>query len=266
MILKTAIDRTNIEVSNIGFGTASLHHIFLKKNRVKLLNHVFDIGVKHFDTSPYYGDGIAELDLCSFLNEKRSKVTITTKIGLYPHSKPSNSTLNLWSKKFVNKIVNKIILPEVNYSVDKAKQSLHLSLKRLGTEYIDFLFLHEPNIWLLQTDEMINWLEKERSKGVIREFGLAGVRDNIEHFINTNNPLCKVIQTKDSICDKEADFLLKKNIPFQFTYGYLSSFRKSKCNYSVSEIIQKATLRNNTGCIILSSNNLHHINELLSFV
>ena len=75
------IKNTDIKVSRLAFGTASLHHIFSRKKRLNLLEDALMLGISHFDTSPYYGYGLSEIDLGLMSKGRRDHVSITTKIG-----------------------------------------------------------------------------------------------------------------------------------------------------------------------------------------
>ena len=81
---RVTLQGTDINVSRLSFGTASLHHLPTSRRRQDLLAAAFDHGFTHFDAAPYYGFGIAERELGQFLKARRGRVTITTKVGLYP--------------------------------------------------------------------------------------------------------------------------------------------------------------------------------------
>jgi len=68
-------------------------------------------GVTFFDTAPTYGDGASETILGRALQRDRERVAIATKVG--PHDDP--------------------------------RASLEASLRRLQTEYVDLVQLHEPH-------------------------------------------------------------------------------------------------------------------------
>jgi aryl-alcohol dehydrogenase-like predicted oxidoreductase len=55
-------------------------------------------------------------------------------------------------------------------------RSLHASLKRLRTDYIDFFFVHEPRHMtdFQTTADLTGLLERQREKGTIRHYGIAG--------------------------------------------------------------------------------------------
>ncbi|MBC8027722.1 MAG: aldo/keto reductase, partial [Steroidobacteraceae bacterium] len=71
---------TPVKLSRLAFGTASLHHLASTRRRADLLRTAFDHGITHFDTSPYYGDGIGERALAAL----GAAGTVATKVGLYP--------------------------------------------------------------------------------------------------------------------------------------------------------------------------------------
>ena len=74
---------TGLQVSRLGFGTASLHHTLRSADRQKLLKSALEAGFTHFDTARMYGEGMAERELGKLLSaEMRQQVTIATKFGI----------------------------------------------------------------------------------------------------------------------------------------------------------------------------------------
>ena len=86
-----------------------------------------------------------------------------------------------------------------------AEASLGASLKRLGRERLDILFIHEPDAALIETEEWHRWLEVELKRGRLCAFGIAGVIARIEPFLSNASPLAQVIQTADSVDGREPD-------------------------------------------------------------
>lgn len=259
----TILPNTDVKVSRLSFGTASLHRLFFGSERQKLLFKAFDLGITHFDTSPYYGYGIAEKELGKFFKHIPDQFTVATKVGLYP---PGNRSMEIdfevFIKKFIGKFYSPLSKPMVDWSVKKADESFHRSLKRLGIEHVDFLFLHEPDINLINSEEFLNWLTSLKRKGKIRYWGLAGEAELIEAWIKRKHPFCTVIQTRDSLSQKESNFLFKYVYEPQFTYGYLSTdLQKSKM--SPIEILKNALKRNTKGSILFSTRKLTHLREVL---
>ena len=257
------IYNTDILVSRLGFGTASLHHLFRYSERLSVLQAAIDAGITHFDTSPYYGYGLAELDLGSFLkSERRYQITLATKVGLYPWGLAASSAAGVWCRKALGQLYPHVSLPVVNWSLSAARKSLAASLGRLGTDYVDFLFLHEPVPELLQTDEIPRWLQSLVEKGVIRAWGVAGLASQVAPLMTSNSPLAGVVQTRDTLIGREADFLLMAGRSLQFTYGYLSAHAAGRSGADSVEIIQQALNRNRTGCVLFSSRKVERVRQV----
>ena len=110
------------KVSAIGLGGNNFGGRTDEKTSLAVLRHAFDLGINFVDTSPAYGLGRSEEAIGKAGKGRRSDIIITTKFG-------SNS----------------------NYRPDRQRgsrmyilESIEDSLNRLGTEYIDVLYMHNP--------------------------------------------------------------------------------------------------------------------------
>ena len=256
------IDSTDIRVSRLAFGTASLHHLFSSSDRQNVLDAAADAGISHFDTSPYYGYGLAESDLGRFAWGRRSSFTIATKVGLYPWGLESTHAASVWVRKALREIVPRVSLPVVNWTLDRAKHSLEQSLRRLKTDYVDFMYLHEPVMALIAAEEFLHWISSEQVRGTMRSCGVAGLAVHVAPWVRVDHALAKVIQTQDSLDRRQADFLLESGRPLQFTYGYLSSQSKRAHTGSAESILRRALERNDQGSIIVSTRRADRIRQL----
>ena len=81
---RTHLTRSGLEMSRIGLGLANMHLLSHQADRERLIKRAFDLGITHFDTARFYGDGLSETTLGKFLPENRAAVTIATKFGLLP--------------------------------------------------------------------------------------------------------------------------------------------------------------------------------------
>ena len=259
---KAVIENTAIPVSRLSMGTASLHLLFSSVQRQKLIQASATAGITHFDTSPYYGYGLAETDLGVFLRGQRAAYTVTTKVGLYPWRATSSRAASVWARKALGRFVPSVALPVVNWQVGRAQESLRQSLRRLKTDYVDFVFLHEPALELIDTDEFMRWIEAEHDRGTVRSWGLAGVADRVSAWVATGHPLARVIQTQDSLDKRQADFMCSAGRSFQFTYGYLSSQLRTGQVVNPEVLLRKALMRNSTGSIIVSTRRVDRITQL----
>jgi len=224
------------------------------------LHAAFDAGIAHFDTSPLYGFGTAEVDLGAAFSKRRNRVTLTTKIGLYPPGGPPH-LWNAWLRKGLGKVLPTLNIPQISWDVKTAELSLTGSLKRCRTEYFDLVLLHEPSWESAQTDELLDWLRHEQRRGRIRYWGLGGVRSAVEPWVNQQHPLANVVQTKDTLGACEADFLPKSDRRLQLTYGYLSG---DSTNQPMAHILKAALARNQGGSVIVSTRRRSRIAEIVA--
>jgi aryl-alcohol dehydrogenase-like predicted oxidoreductase len=264
------IPNTNLKVSKLGFGTASLHYLLNHRAREKMLSHALDIGFTHFDTAPLYGEGLAELTLGNFLGRHRDQITLATKIGI-----PANPLLRTWpllmyAQKSFSSLARRVYK---NFPSDRklyleknqVEESLHQSLKALRTDWIDVLFIHEPQITdILQLLEIVGWLQKQKHQGVVRYLGLAGTAQNCVEIATKIPSLFDIFQVEDSIENHEADIVVSAGFPLQITFGYLRKSFVSDHPIDPDKVIKKALVRNNHGMILVSSRSLERLKLLTS--
>jgi aryl-alcohol dehydrogenase-like predicted oxidoreductase len=169
--------------SAFGFGCASLGSRIGPGRGVAALDRAYAAGVTWFDVAPSYGDGQAEIVLGSFLVGKRHAVAICTKVGILPSS-PS------WTMRFFKPIVRRSIevLPLLRKYVAKVRpparrielngqliaKSVTDSLRRLRTDYIDVLTLHEPSLEDIRRDDVLAAFDSVLAKGYARAIAVAG--------------------------------------------------------------------------------------------
>ena len=264
------IPNTDLNVSQLGFGTASLHYLVSRQEREKLLSHALDLGFTHFDTAPLYGEGLVERTLGNFLDSNRDKITLATKIGI-----PANPVLRtlpflMYGQKTVGSLIRRFYhnVPSVRKRFLEKKQveeSLQKSLKALRTDWLDILFIHEPQISdIPQLLEIREWLQSLKNQGVVRYLGLAGQSANCVE-INTKIPgLFDILQVEDSIENHEADVVISAGFDLQVTFGYLRKSFESHHPIDPTEVVKKALARNNNGMILVSSRNLARLKSIAS--
>lgn len=153
---------TDLTVSAVGFGVWTVGTTWwgIKDRQVgiDLLRRAFDLGVTFFDTADTYASGDAETILREALGDRRADMVIGTKFGYDIYNNPDRpgqqERPHDWSPGYLRK-------------------ALEGSLKRLGTDYIDFYQLHNPRLDAIRSDELWAELEKAKAEGLIRAYGTA---------------------------------------------------------------------------------------------
>ncbi|MDI7862854.1 aldo/keto reductase [Rhizobiaceae bacterium n13] len=170
----------------LGFGTAPLGNMFRNipdDEADATVAAAWDAGTRFFDTAPFYGAGLAEIRLGKILSQrKREDFVLSTKVGRIildeiasgPQEFGEKGTLFQYGRK------NKVIY---DYSADGTKRSIDDSLKRMGVDRVDFVWIHDiaqdfhGDAWLgmfesARTGAMAA-LDKLRDEGVIKGWGLG---------------------------------------------------------------------------------------------
>ena len=140
-------------ISAFGFGCSSYwsKHSFPEQDAVGLVLRAQQLGINHFDTGPSYGWGEAERRLGLALKSlDRSALVISTKVGTF------RDTGGRTFKSF---------------EPSRLRGSVEDSLRRLGLDQIDILYLHGPQIQDL-SPELIDCLTDLKGKGHVRFHGI----------------------------------------------------------------------------------------------
>jgi aryl-alcohol dehydrogenase-like predicted oxidoreductase len=159
------LGKSDIKVSELAFGAWAIGGWFWggadSKDAIKAIETAVDNGMTTIDTAPVYGFGLSEELVARAVKGKRDKVQILTKFGLVWNEKKGEfyfSTQDNTGKD----------LDIYRYSSkEKVLSDCDLSLKRLGTDYIDLFQIH----WSDSTtpvSETMEALEILISKGKIR--------------------------------------------------------------------------------------------------
>ncbi len=141
---------TDLAFSAIGIGTApmgDLYELLDEKTQVATIEHAYASGVRVFDTSPHYGNGLAEARVGAGLRHlPRADVIVSTKIGrvMDPFGQPPERNRDAYSPGFKGGHPH---AARFDYSYDGTMRSVEQSLLRMGLSRIDVLLIHDCDVW-----------------------------------------------------------------------------------------------------------------------
>ena len=131
----------------LGFGTAPLGNMFRNIPETEALATVdaaWEYGVRFFDAAPLYGAGLAEIRLGEALSKRpRNEYVVSTKVGrviLDELEDPSQRSFGEKGGLFEHGLRNKIVN---DYTADATLRSIEGSLKRLKTDRLDIVWVHD---------------------------------------------------------------------------------------------------------------------------
>jgi D-threo-aldose 1-dehydrogenase len=130
----------------LGFGAAPLGNMFRNipdEEAASTIDAAWQQGTRYFDTAPCYGAGLSEIRLGKELaKHKRDEYVLSTKVGRLISDEVETTGRNFGEKEGLFEFgrPNRIIY---DYSEKGALQSIEDSLKRLGIDRLDFVWIHD---------------------------------------------------------------------------------------------------------------------------
>lgn len=155
---------TDLTVSEVGFGLWTVSTgwwgSFTGGEAISLMHKAFDLGITLFDAADTYGNGLSEEYIAKAFSDQRDEIVIATKVG-YDFVKHGEARGRGQRE-----------IPQ-NFSAEAIIRATDAALKRLKTDRIDLLQLH--NIRMEQVSDAALWqtLEAMKRAGKIRYYGIA---------------------------------------------------------------------------------------------
>ncbi|WP_329578991.1 aldo/keto reductase [Streptomyces sp. NBC_01361] len=188
---------------SLGFGTAPLGNMFRSipdEEAAATVEAAWDQGIRYFDTAPFYGAGLSELRLGEVLaGRPRDEYVLSTKVGrviLDELEDPADRDLGEKGGLFEHGRANKMV---DLYTADATLRSIEDSLKRLKTDRLDIVWVHDVaqdfhgDDWLAVYETArtgaFRVLQNLRDEGVIKAWGLGVNRvEPIELTLDLDEP------------------------------------------------------------------------------
>lgn len=181
--------------NKIGFGTAPLGNMFRdipQDEALATAEAAWTQGVRYFDAAPFYGAGLAEERLGEVLSQKdRDDFILSTKVGRLVEEETEQKS-GLFEFGHQKKVTT-------DFSADATKRSIEDSLRRLQTDRLDFVFIHDTSRdfygdeWVSLFDQArqgaFTVLSQLKDEGVIKGWGLG---------VNTTEPIELALDMDDS--------------------------------------------------------------------
>lgn len=178
---KRRIAQTDLEVTTLGLGGASLAGIFSAvpaDQARETVRHALTVGINYVDTAPQYGLGRSEHLMGDVVREATPRPILSSKVGrrLTPVD-PELQDKGNW--------VDPLPFDQVyDYSYDGIMRSHDDSLQRLGLEKIDILYVHDIGaathgvegnkpLWAQLANGGYKALRELRDGGAVKAIGLG---------------------------------------------------------------------------------------------
>ena len=197
------VGKTRLEVTTLGLGGAPMGGFranISDAEAVGLTDLAYELGVRYFDTSPFYGYGRSELRMGAGLREKpRDDYVLSTKIGRIMHAlKPGEKPPADFRENGLPGFA-----PVFDYTYDGVMRSLEHSYFRLGISRIDIALVHDVDFWTIKDRAILDQRFKtvmDSGFKALDELRRAGVIGAIGVGINESDTSLRFIQAGDFDC------------------------------------------------------------------
>jgi len=199
------LGKTNISASAVALGTWAIGGgpwwgDSDDNQSIKAIQAAVDAGVTLIDTAPAYGFGHSEEIVGKAIKGQRDKLILSTKCGLWWQDERGTSFFEMGDKH-----VKRCLLPAT------IVEEVEISLRRLGTDYIDLYHTHwqseDPDNPI---EDTMQCLMKLKEEGKIRAIAASNV--DLEHIKQYQAAgILDAIQPRYSMLDREIE---KEILPY----------------------------------------------------
>jgi len=187
-VRRRVLGRTGLAVSPVGFGAWAIGGNQFGNSygrtddaeSLRAVRRASELGCNFFDTADVYGHGHSEDILGEALAGLRQRVLVATKVGGNFYNRAVNPLLLSRIAEAVGRPVAELapdiplpVTHDANFSPDYVRFAVEQSLRRLRTDYIDLLQLHNPALGLIADPDTYLVLDDLKQEGKIRFYGVS---------------------------------------------------------------------------------------------
>lgn len=263
------IGSTGLEVTALGIGSCPLGGLYCDvptAQALEVLSTAWELGIRYFDTAPFYGFTRSEHLMGQFLREQEGSYVLSTKVGRLMTTERAGRILPPEPPKspLAPGFRNGLPFREVfDYSYDAILRSYDDSLQRLGMSRIDMLYVHDigrvthaglhDHHWAALTKGGgFRALQELKAAGNIRGFGL-GVNEweIIRDALEETDLDCCMLAGRYTLLDRGAEAFLplaqRRNVALAiagvYNSGILAAPKDGRKIFNYADASQEIVMR-----------------------
>lgn len=167
---KKVLGRTGLKVTQLGFGAMELRGPKVWSGREisegqseAILNAVLDAGINFVDTAVDYG--LSEERIGKYISSRRDEYYLATKCGCKPRDMGER-----WETPH-------------EFTRENLLSNIEGSLKRMKTDYVDILQLHNPTPEQVRDGRIVEVLKEIQGQGLTRFISISTTQPHLEEFV-----------------------------------------------------------------------------------
>ncbi len=176
----------------LGLGTASLSHLYHSVSETQALQTIdkaLEYGIRYFDTAPRYGQGQSEQRLgLALKGVPRSDYWLSSKVG--------------WA--------GTATITKHDFSREAIVSGISQSFERLGVDYLDIVYLHDPDEHFEQAlNEALPTLLELQASGMVKQIGVGMNQwQMLARFAQNNKFECFLMAGRYTLLDQSGLYFL----------------------------------------------------------
>ncbi len=139
------LGKTDLKVSRLALGTMTFGGQTQEAAAIRMVDLCLEHGINFFDTANSYNQGKSEIILGKALSGRRHQVVLATKVFHKMGDEPDDA----------------------GHKRPALRKAIDASLKRLGTDYVDLYYLHQPD-WGTRIEETLAAMDELVREGKVR--------------------------------------------------------------------------------------------------
>lgn len=224
----------------------------------EILEEAWNLGIRYFDTSPWYGLTKSERRFGEFLRKKdKADFLFSTKVGrLFNKVAEGQEPPTMWKNPLAFDYYH-------DYSADATKRSIEESLERTGLDAIDIIYVHD-----LSEDQVgdrydyhmeiakkgaFKVLSDYRDQGIIKAWGMGvnKIRPILDCMEAADPDIClsatqySILEHEDAV-DRLLPAVRKNGVKLVSGAGYNSGFIAGRDRYNYKSHIPKGMVEKRT--------------------
>ena len=167
-LTKRTLGRTKLAVTQLGFGAAERglpDEAPYDAQAGRVLNAALNAGINLFDTAPDYG--ASEARIGQYLSHRRDEFFLATKCGCNIDEEGQR------------------LEPSHLWTAERVRTNIDQSLRRLKTDCVDLLQMHNPTLEEVERGGLIEVLEEIRRAGKTRFIGVSSTEPQLAAFVES---------------------------------------------------------------------------------
>ena len=190
-LARRTLGRTGLEVTQLGFGAAERglpDSADFDAQAAGVLNAALDAGVNLIDTAPDYG--ASEERIGRYVGHRRREFHLATKCGCNIDADGNR------------------LEPGHLWTADRLRSNIDQSLRRLRTDCVDLLQMHNPSVEDVERGGLIEALEEIRGAGKARFIGVSSTNPHLAAFVASG--AFDVFQIPYSALEREHETMMQE--------------------------------------------------------